>query len=227
MSKAPETFNSTSSKKEFEFLRIDEQVRGQNYCCISFVEPEDDVFVKKETFSFSKFIPTFLDKFYSEFCHLNGLKKDEVKQPEVSLSQLREQYDDFKATQSEMLTQEYSEQSGNRTNLRAVKVRGSYETLQEAQMKAKELQRDDPNFNVFVGQVGYWLPFNPVNINDIKPEYMNEELNKLVHGHIENQENMKHHFNERMQRMKELQQSKKMFEDSATHEERKVESMTI
>jgi hypothetical protein len=44
--------------------------------------------------------------------------------------------------------------------LELLKVRGVYDTLREAQVRAKVLQRRDPNFNVFLGQVGYWLPWD-------------------------------------------------------------------
>ena len=79
---------------------------------------------------------------------------------------------------------------GNKLSLKGVKVRGSFKTLEEAQNHAKKLQQIDPVFNVFVGEVGKWVAFDPdVNSKEAgDPEYANEQLNKMMKDYNKNQE---------------------------------------
>jgi mevalonate kinase len=78
----------------------------------------------------------------------------------------------------------------NKLSLKGVKVRGSFKTLEEAQEHAKKLQSIDQAHNVFVGEVGKWVAFNPdVNSKEAgDPEYANEQLNKMMKDYNKNQE---------------------------------------
>lgn len=78
----------------------------------------------------------------------------------------------------------------NKLSLKGVKVRGSFKTLEEAQEHAKKLQSIDQAHNVFVGEVGKWVAFNPdVNSKEAgDPEYANEQLNKMMKDYSKNQE---------------------------------------
>jgi hypothetical protein len=81
----------------------------------------------------------------------------------------------------------------NKSTLKGVKVRGSFETYEKACEHAKKLQSVDPDFNVYVGEVGKWLSFDPSpDSNYVKDtEYANEELNNMMKGYLENQEKAK------------------------------------
>lgn len=46
-------------------------------------------------------------------------------------------------------------------NMRAIKVRGVYETQDEAIAACKKLEEEDKYFQIFVGEVGKWLEFDP------------------------------------------------------------------
>ncbi len=71
-------------------------------------------------------------------------------------------------------------------SVRGLKVRGVYATRKEADDRAKELQQEDPNFDIFVGSVGKWLPWNP-DVNDVDDHvYREKELNELAKGYKEN-----------------------------------------
>ena len=61
-----------------------------------------------------------------------------------------------------------------------------YESKREAEIRAKVLQRRDPNFHVFVGQVGYWLPWDPNPDGVAEQEYSNDQLNTLMKKYQEN-----------------------------------------
>ena len=73
--------------------------------------------------------------------------------------------------------------------IRGLKVRGVYNTREEADARAKYLQSVDPNFNVFVGPVGYWLPWDPDpnDKNSVQDQiYKEKQLNKLMKGYKDN-----------------------------------------
>lgn len=79
----------------------------------------------------------------------------------------------------------------NKSSLLGIKVRGVFSTYELACSHAKTLQSVDPSFNVFVGDMGKWLPFNP-NPESIKEsEYADEQLNDMMKSYMENQEKAK------------------------------------
>lgn len=46
-------------------------------------------------------------------------------------------------------------------NVRAVKFRGAYPTIELATQKARELEKRDKYFKIFIGESGKWLDFDP------------------------------------------------------------------
>jgi len=67
-----------------------------------------------------------------------------------------------------------------------LKVRGVYETKDAAERRAKKLQTLDSDFHVFVGQVGYWLPWDP-QADKIEDEaFINSQLNDMMDKYKEN-----------------------------------------
>jgi hypothetical protein len=45
----------------------------------------------------------------------------------------------------------------------------------------------DPSFNVFVGQVGFWLPWDPAPSEIQNQEYAEDQLNTLMKNYKENE----------------------------------------
>lgn len=64
--------------------------------------------------------------------------------------------------------------------IRGIKVRGVYGTKDEADQRAQELQQIDPDFHIFVGQVGKWLAQDPDPNSITDQQYREKELNKLM-----------------------------------------------
>lgn len=89
---------------------------------------------------------------------------------------------------------------GNLT-VSGVKVRGCYETLEEAKARADFLQRCDQYHNIYIGEVGKWCPFedNPEKAKD--SEYMNKDLNKLMKTYMKQQTEAKDYHEIRKQEM--------------------------
>lgn len=73
--------------------------------------------------------------------------------------------------------------------IRGIKVRGVYDTYEEATERAKSLRDTDKYFHVFVGEVGKWLPWDPEpDSNNVKDaEYAETELNTLMKSYMKNQ----------------------------------------
>lgn len=75
--------------------------------------------------------------------------------------------------------------------IRGIKVRGVYATKEDADARAKELQQVDPDFHVFVGEVGKWLGWDPDPNSVEDQQYREEELQKLMFNYKKNQEKTK------------------------------------
>lgn len=192
---------SDTNEEKVDYLTVDPPINGQKFCCISFVEPTVDRLAHKESYIFHKFMEQYGHILYIQFCKHHGLKPD--TKMDISLDELYERYTDFKAIKYQELCNEYDEEVDNETHIRAVKVRGSYPSHKVAQMQAKKLRQSDPSFDVFVGQVGYWVPFNPININDVEPEYMEEKMQQLVKTHLDQEQKKDEVFEKRKQDMLE------------------------
>lgn len=156
-----------SVEEKVDYLDVDNPINGQNYCCISFLDPED-VFEDKHGF--------YVSKFLQSMCKSENWSYDKVMG----------QYTDFKYKHEDSLQKEYDERNKGRCNVRGIKVRGVFQSKEEADARASRLHKTDSNFHVFVGQVGYWLPFNP-NPDKIEDEHFgDDQLNNLMQKYKEN-----------------------------------------
>ena len=161
-----------------DYLEADKEIRGQNYVCLSFISPEK-VLKDKQLY----YTHNFLKSISKEY----GLEEDAIV----------DKYKDYLFNSKETLDKQFSEENEFRTTVRGLKVRGTYDTLQEAEMRAKRLQKSDPTFNVFVGQVGFWLPWDP-EANDVGEEkFLNDELNELMTEYKSNADKRDEIFNTR------------------------------
>lgn len=107
---------------------------------------------------------------------------------EIKQTKLQDDYSEFMFRAQEKLEDEFLQMNEFRTSVRGLKVRGVYSTTKEAEMRAKKLQREDTIHNIFVGEVGKWLPWDP-SPNAIKEqEYAEDQLNELMKKYRENEE---------------------------------------
>ncbi len=156
---------------EVDYLDVDTQIPGQQYVCISFISPEK-VLIQKDQFIMKKFIKSLTD---------------ESGNVVISADEFDTKYADYIALNSEEIEQEFHKEAGFQTTMRGVKIRGTYNTYDEATQRAKILQSSDRDFHVFVGQVGYWLPWDPNADNISDQQYMEKELNELMSNYKSNQ----------------------------------------
>lgn len=109
-------------------------------------------------------------------------------QKALSASKLQEEYDDFIFKNGVQLEDDFYAKNDFRTTVRGLKVRGSYSTREEAEARAKKLQKMDADHNIFVGQVGKWLPWDPAPSAIADHEYAEDQLNTLMKKYKENEE---------------------------------------
>ena len=102
-------------------------------------------------------------------------------------STITEAYETFLFKNKKKLEDEFFASNDFRTTVQGLKVRGVYDTYNEAVGRAKTLQKLDPSFNVYVGQVGFWLPWDPEPHDVADQEYADDHLNTLMKKYKENE----------------------------------------
>ena len=109
-------------------------------------------------------------------------------QAELKESKLKSLYDDFLFTNREKLEESFYVKNEFRTSVRGLKIRGVYSSNEEAVARSKKLQRNDTLHNIFVGEVGKWLPWDPSPADVADQEYAEEKLNTLMKKYKENED---------------------------------------
>lgn len=194
----------SETKEKIDYLSVDDPISGQNYVCMSFVSPE-------------KLIQDFkafqVCKFLQSYCKDLDLKYDEIYS----------KYEDYIYKYAEELQRDYDEKNEYKTSMRGIKVRGVYNTREEAENRAKSLSRNDSSFHVFVGQVGYWLPWDPCADNVEKEVFQNEQLNELMEGYEKNNINREIFYEELKQDKIKAAKDEYMAAKKKREEEKKLE----
>lgn len=233
-----------------DFLEVDQKIPGQNFVCLSVVNPEK-ILKKKEEFLFYHYhklkmeehiqrlesnIKSLLEKRNEEtntieikdVLHLKNNISKGFNIDLIDFKEFKEKYEDYMFTKSIAIGEEFDKNNNFQTSIRGIKIRGVYDTYREAELRAKILQKMDTSFDVFVGQVGYWLPLITDTNHIENNEYANDELNTLVKGYQENQTQKDLFYQERTREMKEdaannLREHKKKQEKEKKLEEIKEE----
>jgi len=115
---------------------------------------------------------------------------------EISQGTVKQEYEDFLFKNSAALEEEFFKQNEFRTTIRGIKVRGVFASEAEAGVRAKKLQRSDPNFNIYMGSVGKWMAWEPEPSKVGEQEYANEQLNTLMKKYRENEDARDTFYNE-------------------------------
>lgn len=168
-----------------DYLNVDIPIPGQNYVCLSFVSPEK-IIKQKIDYYYENFINDILSENKTNEMEKNNIKTilEEIRDG----GSISEKYEDYLFKNESRLEKDYNKRVDFQTNTRGIKIRGVYESNRQAMMRAEQLRKSDPTFNVFVGQVGYWLPFDPDPDNIKDSEFMNDNLNKLMKKKKENED---------------------------------------
>jgi hypothetical protein len=211
--------NGKSNPKYVDLLEEDKPIAGQKFVCVSFCSPEK-VLKEKQLFFFEQFLKKWefnksMEKFI-QFLNFISFKynisfddvsndfKEFVSEEKATLSKINmdDDYKTFVDNNEEDLQKQFDLAHNFQTNTRGLKIRGSYPTQEEAELRCKMLRELDPNHDVFVGPVGLWMPWDPEAYKTGRVEYMEEELNQLMHEKSKNESNAKFAFEQRVKETK-------------------------
>ena len=223
-----------------DYLDEDPEIPTQKYCVVSFISPEK-IIKQKQEFMFEKFVAwmdyewkvkglenfmAFLSKKYS--VKIDDLLKDaqeyvNVRKEEVKQTDIHEQYQIFLLKNEKELQEMFDNQVEFRTNIRGVKVRRAFATVEETQIFAKVLQRRYPKDNLYIGKVGAWLPWDPSEHLMPEVEYAEKELNELMRKYKENESNKEMFFAEQREESIKKQKDENERRKKANAEEKALE----
>jgi len=113
-----------------------------------------------------------------------------VKENDANIKKttIKESYDDFLYKNQTKLEEDFFAKNEFRTSIRGLKVRGVTSTHAEAVAMSKKLQRNDTIHNIFLGEVGKWLPWDPKPHQVQEQEYAEDQLNTLMKSYKNNEE---------------------------------------
>ena len=198
-----------------DYLEQDDTIPGQKYVCLSFLSPENVLKDKNIYF-------------------LHNFLKDSFKDVKLTEDQLENKYKDYLFKKQDELEDKFYEKNNFRTTVRGIKVRGVYDTIQEARFRSSKLQKKDPNFNVYVGQVGFWLPWEPEShkvqeqLNQLMSEYKKNKENKDILFEQDKREKIENMKNERLEaekNKKEEEEQNKIDKESNENKEKIKKSL--
>jgi len=199
------------STKEVDYLEQDEPLRNQNFVCLSFISPED-ILKKKEAYFFEEYTKAYAKKNQEYVNTLENIfpdKKEEIRIIKDNFdflfneTKIQDSYKYFVQDQAEILEKTFYEHNDFQTCIRGLKVRGVFDTIQEAKTRSEKLRKLENNkFSIFIAQVGCWCPWSPNPEHIENQEFAETQLNTLMKKYQENQENKTQYFEERKEAMK-------------------------
>jgi hypothetical protein len=212
--------DGSTNPKYVDLLEVDKPIAGQTFGCFSFISPEK-ILKQREMFYFEEFLKQWemnksMEKFH-QFLNFVSFKyklqfEEVIKDFETFVKEERETIvnssieDDYKTfldREEEELEKKFNVKHNFQTSVRGFKSRGNFASQEEAELRAKLLRETDPSFDVFVGPVGTWLPWEPEAYKTGRVEYMEEELNQLAHEKKKNEEVAKTAFEQRVKETKQ------------------------
>ena len=224
--------------KYVDVLDEDKQIAGQKFVCISFISPEK-IAKQKELFLFEEFLKKWefskgMEKFiqflnfvsYKYKLSFDEISKDfkeflSEEQELIVKGSMEDDYKTFMDQNEEELENAFNLKYNFQTSTRGIKIRGVYPTMEEAELRCKMLREIDENHDVFVGPVGLWMPWDPEAYKTGRVEYMEDELNQLMHEKTKNESFAKSAFDQRVKETK-----KKAIEENIKNAEKTGATLT-
>lgn len=209
------------NKRYVDLLDEDRPIAGQAYFCASFISPEDIV-KQREAYFFEQFVKTWefaksVEKF-TQFLNFLAAKysgldvaelmkdfEEFVKEEAVDIKTgqtLEGDYRTFLEHKEADLMLQFNKDHEFQTSVRGFKFRGAFPSIEEAELHCKIQREADPTFDISVGPVGMWIPFDPAADKTARVEYMEEELNQLMHEKKKNEVKAKTEFEFRVKEAK-------------------------
>ena len=212
--------DGSKNPKYVDLLDEDKGVAGQKFCCISFISPEK-ILADKNLYYFQQYVKQWdmsksLEKythFMSFLAYKYNLNFDDLtkslqefcteEKNTLFNTTLEDDYKTFTDKNEERLEDQFNNLYNFQTSTRGIKVRGSYPSQQEAELRCKMLREVDPHHDVYVGPVGIWMPFHPEAYKTGRVDYLEDELNQLMNEKQKNEQSAKQEFDKRVRETKE------------------------
>jgi hypothetical protein len=213
------TKSGSPNSKYVDLLDVDASIAGQSYCLLSFLSPEK-ILKQKEMYYFSSFLKKWdfaksMEKF-AQFLNFVSFKyklsfEDLMKDYEEFIKEERPnlvndtvegEYATYLDHNEERLEKEFNMEHNFQTSTRGIKFRGAFPSLQEAELRSKMLREKDPHHDIYTGECGVWMPWEPEAYKTGRVEYMEEELNQLAHNKNKSEINAKNAFEQRIKESK-------------------------
>ena len=207
--------NGESNPKYIDLCDEDPPIAGQKFACMSFISPEK-ILKKREVYMFEQFLKQWdfkksMDKFF-DFIHFLSFKynlnietivndyTEFVKDESVKMKDntVEDDYKNFLDKNEDSLTEKFQKENQFQTSVRGIKIRGVYNSQEEAELRCKKVRDLDPNHDIFVGPVGIWIPWDPEAYKTGRIEFMEEELNQLHKEKMLNEARAKEDFEKRV-----------------------------
>ena len=212
--------DGSTNPKYVDLLEVDKPIAGQTFGCFSFITPEK-ILKQKEMYFFEEFLKRWefsksMEKFH-QFINFMSYKyklsfEDVMKDYEefvkeerdnIISSSIEDDYKTFMDKEEDELEKQFNIKHNFQTSVRGFKARGHFASQEEAELRAKLIREVDPSFDVFVGPVGTWLPWDPEAYKTGRVEYMEEELNQLAQEKQKNESAAKNAFESRLKETKQ------------------------
>jgi hypothetical protein len=212
--------DGSSNNKYVDLLEVDKPIAGQTFGCFSFISPEK-ILKQREMFFFEEFLKQWemnksMEKFHQFLNFISfkyKLQFEEVmkdfetfvkeERDTIIKSSFEDDYKTFLDRNEDELEKKFNVKHNFQTSVKGFKARGNFSSQEEAELRAKLLREVDPSFDIFVGPIGTWLPWEPEAYKTGRVEYMEEELNHLVHEKKKNEEVAKNTFEQRVKETKQ------------------------
>ena len=207
--------NGEKNPKYIDLLDEDKGVAGQKFVCVSFISP-DKILKMKNTFFFEEFLKHWdyskniqkFTQFLNFFTHKYNINFDTAmndfqdfiksEQKELVQTTIDEDYKNFIDAKEDDLSKRFNDEHNFQTNTRGLKIRGSFPSQAEAELRCKMLREVDPNHDVYIGPVGMWMPWEPEAYKTGRVEYLEDELNQLMHEKNKNEKQARQAFDKRV-----------------------------
>ena len=182
------TKEKSNEKVETDFLDVDRPIPGQSFVCMSFLSPETAI---KERYLW--YVKKFLEDLTISIQQPENMpelefktKLQQIVTKKVNYKGISNLWEDFLYSNNEKLDKEYNNDVDFRTSVRGIKIRGSYDNYREAKNRSDQIAKFDKNHHVYIGQIGYWLPWDPDPHEVSEQEYQEKDLNTLMSKYREN-----------------------------------------
>lgn len=207
--------DGSTNPKYIDLCDEDPLISGQKFACMSFVSPEK-ILKQRELFIFEKFITEWdftksmmkMSDFVNFLSYKYNLKVDDVmkdfqeyvKEEHDNLrdASLDDDWKTFMDKNETKLNEEFNRKHEFQTSVRGLKLRGVFNTQEEAELRCKKIRDFDPHHDIFVGPVGMWIPWDPDAYKTGRIEFMEDELNQLHNEKSVNESRAKEEFDKRV-----------------------------